>query len=1119
MTVGLILKRMAREWRSLVILLLAVCLLTGFFALGPIYIRAITEVGLRYELDNADPEELKIDLIINNSPLSSEAFEIVETELADLGTDYRFFVRSDYTSASAEDEQGEATGGFLFRYGEPVTDFSPRTVNQYQMFAFTDWDELVVVEEGRLPTRLPPPDVVAPTADDAENQRRQVGIYNRGQVEVVVSRYVADRVDLELGSRLVLGRRTGTGLQTAAVVVVGFVSPIDPEDAFWEGNRTFLEGAEVDLGLQGFRYDYGMATIPEAYTDWLRPVASGSNYIYTVDTDVNFVTADNIEAVEDKLTSLENRLQAPHPNSAVLSGLIPILNRYSDAVQDTEGPIVFLSGTILIMLLYHLINTASLVLEQQGAEWSSIVSRGGSVPQLIVLQLVTVGVLGIVGMLIGPLMGLGFLWVVERVGPLSDALGERSLDTTTIPQLSLLLSIGAAVATVVVLTAPAFPAARKSLLRLKQLISRPPTKPAWARYNLDLVLAIIGIAFMLRLYYLVGGDFGDLLNNIVAAPSDVIDLIADNLNETGGLNDPFNLLGPGLVLTGLALLWLRLFPMLMTQISGLFHRSRRLTTPLAMWNVARDPGHYAQLVLLLIGTLALGTASLGLLETRDRGAWTTARAETGGSASVRLDPARQDIPTDAINWDTLPGVSSAVTFMHVEGDPGSVSVRDVNIIGIQPDAIPDTFDGLAEAADLLANETIVPEPGGLTLPDDAHTLELQVYSMPPARQNYAITVQMTAYLRDDLGITYEVPLLLDGGLADAAGGDLSGQTQPGDVATSGDDVEQQALERLQPTPIEEWRTFSGIVPDFGHPPYRLMRIGMDSQYYTNTGGARQINNNYSHTIYIDQVSTRDLLGAAEQLESFEGGAAAWAPATYANPYAPDWISGESNETRVTGMTVRPANSEVPESDGAGTLRLDYVVTRSQSEPSVSISEPQANPIPVVISPAFAETFTGRATDRSAADRPLRAGDEKRLRELALDTGATEFDYRVVAVLDDIPSFDEKDLVVITHVGLIQPVLNDNAGSATAFFDENETWLELSDREPGDKLAAAIDEIDGVTDVTWAWTRYGEIRREPLPSAVAGMMFVGFAVSLLLSLLDFGFYLVVTARQRLFTFAV
>jgi hypothetical protein len=76
---------------------------------------------------------------------------------------------------------------------------------------------------------------------------------------------------------------------------------------------------------------------------------------------------------------------------------------------------------------------------------------------------------------------------------------------------------------------------------------------------------------------------------------------------------------------------MRFFPWLMDVVSRFFQNSRSLTTSLAIWNVARDPSHYAQLVLLLIGTLALGTASLGLSATRDKGAWSTARDETGGS--------------------------------------------------------------------------------------------------------------------------------------------------------------------------------------------------------------------------------------------------------------------------------------------------------------------------------------------------------------------------------------------------------------------------------------------------------------------------------------------------------
>ena len=177
---------------------------------------------------------------------------------------------------------------------------------------------------------------------------------------------------------------------------------------------------------------------------------------------------------------------------------------------------------------------------------------------------------------------------------------------------TVLLSAIAALAAIVVLTIPAISAARRSMAQFKQIVSRPPTSPLWMRYWLDLILIVCGIGFIVRLLFFVTGDLGQALSLFANNPQGLISLILDSANQTGGLSDPLNLLGPALLLTGIALLWLRIFPALMRLIGGIFSRSDRLTGPLALWNVERDPNHYAQLVLLLIGTLALGTAALAL---------------------------------------------------------------------------------------------------------------------------------------------------------------------------------------------------------------------------------------------------------------------------------------------------------------------------------------------------------------------------------------------------------------------------------------------------------------------------------------------------------------------------
>lgn len=1096
MTIGLILKRMRREWRSLAVLLLAVCLLTGFFALGPFYIRAVTDVGLRYELNTAAPEDLQITLIVDDEPLTQESYAVVREELDDLAEGAEHYVRADYTPPTTEGGQSSAalaTQGYIFRYGEPVTFTSTRTPNLYQPLAFANLDEHLNLLEGRWPVRLPPPEEVSPAGlSDLEQQARGVGIYSRGDVEVVVTRTVADEVDLELGSRITLAKTTPTGeINSATIVVVGIVEPKNPDDSFWSGNFAFLEGMTVDVGFST-RYDYGFATIPSAYTDWLADVVPGSSYIYVIDTNTSTITADNIQAVRDRLQTLQNRLSAYHPGIAVLSGLTTVLENYSGQVSDTQGPIIFLSGAILIMMLYHLVNTVALVLEQQGTEWSTIASRGGSIPQLMLLQVITVGFLALIGMAAGPFLSVVFLKVFEQFGPLAKALGGGSLTGIGIPTVSLYLSAAAAVAALVVLTLPGLPAARQSLLRLKQLVSRPPTRPAWARYGLDALLMVLGAALMLRLYYLVGGDLGVLLNNLIAAPRDVVKLIADNLNETGGLKDPFNLIGPALVLTGAALVWLRFFPWLMDMLSRLFDRSRHLTTPLAVWNVARDPGHYAQLVLLLVGTLALGTASLGLTETLDRGAWSVSREETGGSARLAINPAQLDAAE--VNWDQMPGVASSVTLLHAVGDPGSQSRRDVHVFGVMPDAIPADFSVMADAAVPL-QDVEIPPPPGLELPEEAAALTVQVYSLPPENaDDPLVNVVLTAYLQDTFGVPYRVQL--------APPETLSGSVAPGADATGAPVA----------TPVDEWLTFSGPLPQQGRPPYRLMRIGINSQQGNLDA--------FAHTIYVDRVATQDAFGTSQVLDSFEDGTHVWAEATVANPYAGSWTSEASNVSRVRGVRLSPASGEVAAIDGTAVLRLDYQMGKiggRQREPSIVVNEPQQGRIPVVINQAFAELFTGRGTYRTAADEPLKPGDAKNI-VLNVGTGSVEIGYEVVGVIDDLPSVDENEPVMIAHRALIEPVIN-QAAASNRFYAGNEVWLELPDRQPSDALEAAVADLDGIEDVTWAWTRYGQLQREPLPNAVAGMLFAGFWVSLLLSLLDFGFYLMVTAKQRSFTFAV
>ncbi|MCC7209210.1 MAG: ABC transporter permease, partial [Anaerolineae bacterium] len=446
--------------------------------------------------------------------------------------------------------------------------------------------------------------------------------------------------------------------------------------------------------------------VPEgSYTDWAARATTArnrpnNNYVWRITLRPDAITADNVGDVRAGLVGLENRLAASIPGLYVLDPMLNVLDRFTTSVASVEGPVVLLSGAVLILMLYHLVATSSLVLEQSAGEWALLASRGASIAQLVRLQAISMGALAVCAAAAGPFLAAILLQIMVRIGPLAIAgqSGGALAALPGIPPIASILSAVAGIAAILALTLPAIPAAQRGLSRFKQLVARPPEQPLWARYGLDLLLALIGLGFIARLLFFVEGDAAATLALLVQDPGALIRLLIETANRSGGLNDPLNLLGPALLLTGLALLWLRLFPRLIALVGRFIGRGDGLAGPLSVWSVGRDPGRYAQLVLLLIGTLALGTAALALADTRDRGAWRAAMVETGGALALDLDPA-QAAQTD---WANLPGVAGAASLIRLDTQP-QPGVVPATLLGVEPDALaaafPETRSALAPLVD------------------------------------------------------------------------------------------------------------------------------------------------------------------------------------------------------------------------------------------------------------------------------------------------------------------------------------------------------------------------------------------------------------------------------------
>jgi ABC-type lipoprotein release transport system permease subunit len=685
-----------RAWHyrvMLSVLLFTVCLATGFFSLSPMYVRVLAESALRYTLRTRTPESYAV-IVTNPQPFAPE--EVLNTYLDEtiIGHD-----RSMYTEG--------IQCGYPYASGETISLTTTRTDNPYygcqKIFSYSDQDKFFRLVQGRMPELTDVPLSSEPTIGEP-------------QVEGLVTVTAAQRGKIEIGKRVVIG---GSPTRTAVIEIVGIVEPLLPEThPYYANKQVLIRGQIIDIGNLT-RFDFGVLVREEAMNTRIIPVAQ-TDMVYEDMAGVRFDTirADRIDTLADELQQSELGLRREYPDVVFRTRLQDLIAEYRAGVAQTEPPILLMASALLVFILFQLATTVTMLLDQQRQEFAGMMNRGASATQLMRIQWATVAGLGVLGAILGPMIALGIMLVLRNIGPLATILQDAQ--GISIPTSTFALSCAAAVMSVTVLTIPAWRTARAGL---RQFAPARPTTPVWLRYGIDVLLIALGVILLIRLYTLVSPDSS--LEPIFRDPALLLRLIASEDNALFSLSDPFNLAVPLLMLTGAALFWLRLFPLLLHAGGVLIRTSNRLSAPLAMWNLQRDLGYYATLVLLMIGAMALGTASLILAETQDRGAWITAQEQVGGM--LRLDVVE---PIDA---NSLPGVTAAIPIMRVDTADDGRGTFTSSFIGLEPDSVAVSFPDILSAVAPLREREPQPLPG-LELPEDIVTLQVYMLAINPSTE-------------------------------------------------------------------------------------------------------------------------------------------------------------------------------------------------------------------------------------------------------------------------------------------------------------------------------------------------------------------------------------------------
>ncbi|MWC28552.1 ABC transporter permease [Paenibacillus sp. MMS18-CY102] len=497
------------------------------------------------------------------------------------------------------------------------------------------------------------------------------------EIEAVVMEEALYRYDIRVGDRFIYRLREGSKTKSIPVVITGAVKPKSNQDPYWfkgmdDANNQLFVGKPALLDELVGRQNVQLGS---AY--WFYSFELGS------------VTGNDLERLSQTLLRIDNEAYQRLPNTKTDITFLPLLEQFKKTNDGIKRLLFAVSAPMVGLVLYFVWMNGQLSLERQRGDMAVLRSRGASVRQLVIIGLLEGTLVGVIAGAAGSLIAVymartigsssGFLSFVDRkllATPLTgEAIGYGAA--------AILLAIGGQLFST-------YRFAKASIVQYKRRSSRGNAKPIWQRFYLDFVL-ILAVVYG---YYTMSRS-----QPLPIDPSDRTGL--------GQSWDPVLFFLPSAAVLASALLYIRLFPILLTIIQRIASRRMPIPLYLSIMQMARSFRTYHGLITLLVMTLSLGVyhastaRSIGVNDTRsiihqqgadavlelawegkqeDNGAGEGAQGGGQGSGTI----AYNEPPFELFKQSE--GVEAAARVLHKKV-PITVSGKDAgegNLMGINP---------------------------------------------------------------------------------------------------------------------------------------------------------------------------------------------------------------------------------------------------------------------------------------------------------------------------------------------------------------------------------------------------------------------------------------------------
>ena len=514
------------------------------------------------------------------------------------------------------------------------------------------------------------------------------------------------------------------------VVITGTFTRDDPDHEYWHLDDRILRAATART-FQTLPFYVSEKAYYEVLGGAFRQMDSTFGWLLM--TDSGKLNAANSTFARYSVNAMEDRLSALLFSYRQITELDEVLFEYDRRLFFSKLPMFVILILISIVILYYVITLSSLVVEQQRGEIVLLKSRGSSSTQVLsvyVLEGLTIAALAIV---VAPLLAATVISLLGLTPAFSDLSGGRPLAVSVSPAAYLMSGLGGLLS-FAALMVPAVQASRMSVTTYRRQSARPYDQPFYQRYYLDVLLLIVSLLLLRQLTeqgsVVVVGVFGE-----VAA-------------------DQLLLAAPAIALVASALVLLRLFPLFMRVSSALLSSVLSAGLVLGIWQMARNPTHYARLSLMLILMAGLGIFAASFGGTLQRSFSERALYSTG--TDVRLSGALVNSIGESVPirgaYQSLPGVEDvSLAFRGFGSDLSKLLADSYTMFAVEGDAIADmgwfrddfSEEPLRDMLTSLGSDTL---PAGIDLPPTAQTLGITVKADRPHP-----TVALALRMRDSNG--------------------------------------------------------------------------------------------------------------------------------------------------------------------------------------------------------------------------------------------------------------------------------------------------------------------------------------------------------------------------------